>query len=62
MAKRRSKPEPIQFEYRVRKSVDCIIAVEAASQEQADAMVQDPSNWVYEHELEMPDFEVRGKA
>ena len=51
-----------QFSYRVRKSVDCIVVVEAISQEEADEKIKDAGNWVDEQDVDCPDWEVRGRA
>lgn len=51
-----------QFEYRVRKSLDCIVIVEATSQVEADDKVNDSSNWIDEQDVDLADWEVRGRA
>ena len=57
-----AKKEPEQFEYRVRKTVDAFVGVEAFTQEEADEKVKDASNWVYEQDVDTPDWEIRGRA
>ncbi len=57
------KRQPLeQFSYRVRKSVDCIVTVEATSQEEANEKAKDASNWVDEMDVECCDWELRGRA
>jgi hypothetical protein len=51
-----------QFSYRVRKSVDCIVTVEATSQSEADEKVKDAGAWVDEMDVECTDWELRGRA
>ena len=51
-----------QSDYRVRKSIDCIVTVEAASHEEADEKVKNAENWVYEQESDVTDWEIRGRA
>lgn len=54
--------QPQQFSYRVRKSVDCIITVEASNQDEADQKINDAGNWIDEQDVDCPDWEVRGRA
>ena len=62
MAARCKIAPPEQFEYRIRKSIDCIVTVEAASQQEADDKAQDASNWIDETDVECVDWELRGRA
>jgi hypothetical protein len=55
------KQQPVeQFTYRVRKTVDCHVTVEAATQEEADKKVLDSGNWIDEQDDGVADWEVRG--
>jgi hypothetical protein len=51
-----------QFEYRVRMVQDCIVLVEAASQQEADEKAKSPENWLDEQSVDCVDWEIRGRA
>jgi hypothetical protein len=50
-----------EFEYRVRKTVDCWVVVEAKNQAEADEKVKDANNWLDEQDDGVADWEIRGR-
>jgi hypothetical protein len=50
------------FRFRILKTVECIVTVDAMSQADADRRVRDQSNWADEYDVDMPHWEVLGPA
>lgn len=55
-------PELQQFSFRVRKTVSCVVTVEAYSQEEARDKAENAGNWIDEQDDEVCDWIIRGRA
>lgn len=53
-------PELQQFSFRVRKTVNCIVTVEAHSEEEARDKAEDTGNWIDEQDNGMCDWVIGG--